>query len=298
MKMTPECIPCLLKRVIFECSLVDPTRTSEAVREACEILGKEYRDGVYSIGPATLVHENTYRILGTGDPYADLKRRSNEVAILLLPEAEEMIDGSRDRLEAAMLCSIAGNVLDFGIDDSIDKPENLRREFYRLCDEGIHVNHMGRMKEYLSEADERGSEVLYFTDNCGEIVFDKLFCREIKREYPGLRLVLVVKGQPVLSDATMEDAVSLNMEEVTDDIINTESFGVGVVFERIPSSLRERIERSSFIIAKGMGNFEAFSEKRFGKVAYLLRTKCDTVADALGYARNRNLAVIRDQLQD
>jgi uncharacterized protein with ATP-grasp and redox domains len=108
----------------------------------------------------------------------------------------------------------------------------------------------------------------------------------------------VVRGQPVLSDATMEDARELKMEEVTDEIITTESFGVGVVFDRIPDSLTERIEKSSFIIAKGMGNFEAFSEKRYGKVAYLLRTKCRTVADALGYAPNRNLAIVHDSTDE
>ena len=52
----------------------------------------------------------------------------------------------------------------------------------------------------------------------------------------------------------------------------------------------KRLREADLVIAKGMANYEALSETDIGPVAYLLRTKCDPVADSLGLAKDINAA--------
>ena len=50
-------------------------------------------------------------------------------------------------------------------------------------------------------------KLVFLTDNCGEIVMDKLLAETIHRLYPSLHITVLVRGGEGLNDATMEDAV-------------------------------------------------------------------------------------------
>ena len=130
--------------------------------------------------------------------------------------------------------------------------------------------------------------VLLFTDNCGEIVFDKILCRELKKFNPEVSLCLVVKGEAVLSDATMEEAVELGFDEVVDKILTTGCFAVGVNFNALPSNLEHALNRADLIICKGMANYESFSETEYKPIAFLLRTKCTAIATSMNIPLNVN----------
>ena len=101
MRMSPECIPCLIRRVLFEAEEVDADKAVEAVRNASEMLGDLFGEGVCSATVATKVHRETYRILGSKDPYRTLKRKSNEIALELYPAAEKFVKAAKDPLRAA-----------------------------------------------------------------------------------------------------------------------------------------------------------------------------------------------------
>jgi len=87
MKIQTECVPCLLKRVIFESELIKKNDevNSRIIRAACDLLGELYDPGVCSAEIATKVHKRVYELLGNVDPYVELKKLSNKVAISLLP---------------------------------------------------------------------------------------------------------------------------------------------------------------------------------------------------------------------
>lgn len=129
---------------------------------------------------------------------------------------------------------------------------------------------------------------MLFTDNCGEIVFDKILCRELKKFNPKMFLTLVVKGEPVLSDATIKDAEKLQFEEVVDKILTTGCFAVGVDFNKPPSELDGALKRVDLIICKGMANYESFSETNYHPIVYLMRTKCDPIATSMNIPVNIN----------
>lgn len=287
MKIKPRCVPCLLQRVIYEADLVgaDEARQQQVIQETTRRLLDEYGPERGSAAVATEVHRLAYELLGSHDPYRELKQRSNEMAQRLLPTAMAIIENSDDSLKAAVLCSIVGNSIDFGIAGSATTPEELEKRFTSDVEQGLQHDDMDRLREHLH------GEVFYFTDNCGEIVFDRLVCREIKRRHD-VSLTLVVKGAPILTDATMEDAQVLQFDEVVDDIATTGGFAIGVDFDTLPDEVNRALDTASLVIAKGMANYEAFSETSHRPIAYLLKVKCKSIAEAMDISLNGHVVAV------
>lgn len=284
MRVAPECVPCLMRRVIYEAELVSPSRVPAAIAAACRVFSKRYRPGRVSARLATEVHWEVYRVLRSRDPYKEVKRRSNEIVLGLAPHAGRLVLRSPDPLETAVLCSIAGNILDFGIRSDVRGPEDLLPRFRKIVAQGLAVNDLPRVRRYLRS----GARVLYFTDNCGEIVLDALVLRELRAL--GCRVSLVVKGEPILTDATMEDVDELGLGSEADEVLDTGCFAVGVDFDRAPPALRRALRGADLIVSKGMANFESFSGTRHGPVIHLMRSKCAPVARAADVPLDVNVA--------
>ncbi len=284
MKMKPRCVPCLLNRVLYESNLVmdDERKKTEIMKKILEKMAEIYTMERGSAEIATEIHSLAYHLLGVDDPYKDLKERSNRVALQILPEVEKRVAESEDMLEEAILASIAGNSVDFGIAGSASSPEHLLTKFWDYMEEGLAYNDIEEMKKLLH------GDVLYFTDNCGEVVFDKLVCKILKENYD-IHLTLVCKEVPILTDATYEDVIALGFDKVVDEIMTTGSFAVGVDFHKIPKELEERMRNASLIISKGMANYEAFSETDYRPIAYLLRIKCESIAEDMGLKQGTNV---------
>lgn len=282
MKMRAECVPCLLKRVIFETRLVNKDLEYLVMREAAKILGEEFKEGVNSARVATKVHKRVYELLGNDDPYLDLKRKSNDVALSLFPKARLFVQKAEDKFKASAICSIAGNLLDFGIRSDFNNPKKLIGKFDTLLAQGLDYDDTKKIKKITRKA----QNVLFFADNCGEIVFDQLLLSELK-EFD-IHLTLVVKGAPILTDATIEDVKILKIDKIVDDVTTTNSFAVGVDFGKINEDLQKKLENADLIICKGMANWESFSETNYKPIAYFLRTKCDPVANSMQLKKDVN----------
>jgi len=284
MRFSPECVPCLLNRVIYETELVAPGQVAEALSASMPILSQIDWSHRNSAEVATTVHRKVYQISGSNDPYKDLKKRSDEAAEMMFDRIERFVDGSMDPLEAAAICSIAGNVLDFGIDVGFERPEELGQKFDALVKEGLAINDLPEARKILTKA----RRVVYLLDNCGESVFDRLLVKEVKAFGP--KVIGVVKGEPILTDVIMEDALRVHLDRCFDEIISTEEFAVGIDLKRSGQRLRKDIKGADLVIAKGMANLESLSDEPVRPVLYLLRTKCAPVAKAIGSKRNANVA--------
>jgi uncharacterized protein with ATP-grasp and redox domains len=283
MRFSADCVPCLLNRVLYEVELVAPAKVEEAMAQALEIMAPAFREGMNSARLATRVHAAAYRVSGNLDPYSDLKRRSNEAALAVLGEARSKVASSTDRLEAACLAAIIGNVLDFGIDVGMDGPEALQGRFQALWAEGIGTNDVPKLRSLIG----RGGKVLYLMDNCGEIVLDQLLAEEARAA--GAEVVGVYKSEPVLTDATAEDMSFAGVGKAFDRLIGTGMFAVGIDMARAGSELRAEMDSADLIISKGMANFESLSDDRYRPIAFLMRTKCRPVAQAIGAPEGQNV---------
>jgi uncharacterized protein with ATP-grasp and redox domains len=222
------------------------------------------------------------------DPYLKLKIRADEVAGEYIDDASEFIRLSDDRIKAAILVSSIGNIMDFGMGQAIDDPDEFRREFRNLVEQGIGHDDTDAVKKILSKA----TSVIYIFDNCGESQLDKLLIREIKRT--GAKIIGVVRGEPILNDITPEDAERIGLDKELDALFTTSEFRIGIDMNALSGELKKEIASADLMIAKGMANFEALSDQDISiPVVYILRSKCAPVADALGIPVGINAVVLR-----
>jgi uncharacterized protein with ATP-grasp and redox domains len=99
-----------------------------------------------------------------------------------------------------------------------------------------------------------------------------------------------VRGAPILNDVTMKELKELSIDKKVDRVLTTGSNAIGVCLKEAPSELVEALRDASLIISKGMANYETMSEYDFKPIAYLMKTKCESVAEAMGLKRNMNVA--------
>lgn len=291
MKIKPKCIPCLIHRSLYETELANSSLADKIMPAVCDIFAKNYSNDMCSATLATKVHNKVYKILSTNDPYSEIKQRSNGIVIKLLPKIEKIIKNSKDKLGVSIRCSIVGNILDFGLIDTAKGPESFINDFETMYDEGLRHNDIPKIKKFL----KKGSRIVFFTDNCGEIIIDKLLCQELKKY--GVHIILVVKGRPILTDATIEDAKAINMHDVVDEVLTTNSGAVGVDFDKISKRLKTELENADLIISKGMANYESFSETEYKPIVHLMRTKCDVIANSVGVGKNWNIVKLYERIQ-
>jgi len=287
MKHAPDCIPCLLGRVLFQSKLPCNGREAESVEAALRTCARVISEEPNSARMATHVHRSSYDALGVSDPYLDLKLRADKIAARFDGRIKEFIDGSDNRFRAAVKIAILGNIMDFGAGLAVDSPEEFEREFESLLAMDLETDDTERMKGILAS----GCSVVYFFDNCGESVLDIPLVQMIRGM--GNRVVGVVRGEPILNDVTMDDAIRIGLDKQLDRLLTTGAFAIGVDMRKIGGDLRGEMEKAGLIIAKGMANFESLGEEDLNvPVAYLLKAKCGPVASELNVRPGANVAKV------
>ena len=188
------------------------------------------------------------------------------------------IEASPDPLRTALGYAMTGNFIDFGAMDSVDE-EKLRA----LLEESPHRVSPDLPAYVNLTADLAAARRLTFlTDNCGEIVMDKLLAETIHRLYPSLHITVLVRGGEVLNDATMEDAAQIGfdrMEGIT--VMGNGDRLAGTDLTRVSPEARAAILGADLIIAKGQGNFETLQGCGLN-IYYAFLCKCQFFADRFG----------------
>ena len=136
----------------------------------------------------------------------------------------------------------------------------------------LAVDATGELRADLAAAES----VLYIGDNAGEIVMDELFLATLDR--PGV--TFVVRGGPVINDATVEDAESVGIPAHA-RVITTGDDSPGVIPERSSEEFRTAFDAADVVIAKGQGNLEGLWDAE-REIYFLLTVKCERVARHIG----------------
>jgi len=283
MKITELCIDCLLSRVELECRLcnANPTLTDTAMIE-CRRLMSEIRSAPLSHPQiASRIHRRAYDILGNPDPFAELKAQGNQQAIEVCKEVRKELSTFREYV----LASVIGNTFDYGVKGHTVEG-NFSVFFQREYAQGLTIDDTDKIAPLCSR-------VVYLSDNCGEIVLDRLLIEHLKAQ--GSHVTLAVKEAPILNDATLRDAHELGLDTLVDQITtNGRDAEIGICMENIPEDLRDAIAECTIIIAKGMANFESLSEMgNLPPVAYLMAAKCKPVADEVGVPVGSKIALLQ-----
>jgi uncharacterized protein with ATP-grasp and redox domains len=203
------------------------------------------------------------------DPYKEVKKQSNDLVLAMYPELKNMVFNSADQFDSALRLAIAGNIIDFGISNDFD----LQLTINKVLNSDFAIDDSLQLKQALSEA----KTVLYLGDNCGEMVFDKLFIETIMHS----NMIYAVRGASVINDATLDDARYVGIDIVA-DIISNGYDAPSTILEHCSDEFMDVFNRADVIISKGQGNLEGLLGKTGKEVYFLLMVKCDVIADALG----------------
>ena len=273
-----------MRRVLFQSRLEGGGLEFEAVKAAVDVLSDRMTDGTTSVDIATDVHRRAYQAIGSDDPYRDIKVRADTVAEPYVGMLEAAVERSDDPLRSAIVAAVVGNIMDFGGGSAISDPDEFMGVFDRMVAQGLGCDDTDVLRELL----EKVPGVVYMFDNCGESQLDKVLIRQLRRM--GKRVVGVVRGAPILNDVTEEDALRIGLDREMDRLLTTGKFYVGIDWDDFPAELEEEIRGCGLIIAKGMANYEATSDRRLPvPIVHILRTKCMPVASSLGVPENINV---------
>ncbi|MDD1684618.1 MAG: ARMT1-like domain-containing protein [Methanoregula sp.] len=282
MKLTQTCIDCLLSRVVFECDLASagPARTEETVAACRELLLSMRGSPLFHPQIASMVHRKACGMIGDPDPFRELKKAGNEQATEVCRQVRGRLTTFRD----LVLASVIGNTFDYAVkghDVTSEFPVFFGQEFRKGLDVD-DTDHILRLSQ----------RVVYLTDNCGEIVFDRLVVDFLKAR--GSHVTVAVRDKPILNDATMEDALSFGLDKAADRLTTTGGGAeIGLDMAKMPADLARAIDDCTIIIAKGMANYESLSMyDNLPPVAYLMCIKCEMIAENTGIARGSKIAML------
>ena len=272
MKVHLDCIPCFLRQALeaVKMSTNNDAIREKALREVVTYLSQvKWTTDIPRIG--TEVHRIVKKVTGNSDPYKQLKNKYNKLAAQLYPKLEFMVKNSSDPLFTALKIAIAGNAIDFGPKAEI----NLEKEVKNALTNELAINHIESFRHELKPE----TDLLYLADNSGETFFDRILLEELTKFKT--RIVYVVKGGPILNDATIDDAKIAQIDKIA-DVISTGTDCAGIIFDECSEEFIEAFKKSSIVISKGQGNYESLNEVKDKKIFFLLKVKCPIVGKKIG----------------
>jgi len=284
-KVQPECFPCFLRQVLLAIDQhnLDYNFRIEVMKASIKevLLADVSRTPAYA---STFIHKKVRQMLGY-DPFLNKKNKYNQIASDLYSRLKKIVSKSNDPLRTAMRLAIAGNVIDFGIFKEID----IELEIKKALNDNMGWEDYYELINALHQTDE----LLYLLDNAGEIVFDKLLIDTL--QFTGKKITAVVKGGPIINDATMEDATQIGLHN-TCQVIDNGSDAIGTIIEWCSEDFKKRFLQSSLIISKGQGNFETLSTSD-KNIFFLFQAKCDVVAEYIGVKKGDRLLISSKKLR-
>jgi uncharacterized protein with ATP-grasp and redox domains len=267
-----DCIPCFVRQALDAARLAtDDKQIHEQVLRKVLVLAKDLD---MSRSPPVMgqkIHRLIRELVGTEDPYRDVKRRFNNTSLRLYPRMRAHIIESENKLETAIRLAIAGNIIDFGVNGRLQVSE-LEETISGCLAAKFYDIQLGPFEQALNDAEE----ILYIADNAGEIIFDRLLIEQLPIE----KVTVAVKGSPVINDATLKDAVLAGLPRIV-EVIDNGSDGPGTILETCSQVFVDRFEKADLVIAKGQGNYETLSEIN-KNIFFVLKAKCPVIARDLG----------------
>ena len=208
--MNSTCKDCMLNKHINNYPEDAP---EELVREYRETLVRlTDQTGAVPTGPEVFyeVKAMKKRLFGEGEmDYAQIKRHFNALMLEIEPELEKRVEASADPLKSAVQYAMMGNFIDFAALDKVEESKLME-----LIDRAPDITVDADTLEQLREQAGTARTLALITDNCGEIVMDKILLRQFLRMNPDLSITVIVRGGPVANDATLEDAEQVGLTKL------------------------------------------------------------------------------------
>jgi uncharacterized protein with ATP-grasp and redox domains len=244
----------------------DVNKQEQILADAIDILSN-YKS--YDCSPALdlAMHGLVKKHTNTTDPYRLIKDADIKAAKRVYPQLKDFLEHKQNSIYWALKLAATGNNIDSAIYHNVDLDrcvkQELKKEFGK-CD-------LPRFEELLKTA----GTILIIGDNAGETVFDKVLAETLLP----LKIIYAARNEPILNDATVQDAYESGLDECT-TIISSGCNAPGTILDQCSDEFLKVFYSADIVISKGQGNFESLSDcKR--EVFFLLKAKCSMVARKL-----------------
>ena len=267
-----DCIPCLVRQTLDSLRLIteDEQIHERVMRQALDLLCKM---DLSQSPPAMAqrIHRLIRKLTGVKDPYLQIKNRFNKLALQMYPDLRKQVETSTDPFETAIRLAIAGNIIDFGVNSDLAESQ-VEKAIAQSLTTSLDLEALNEFRGALVQA----KDILYIGDNAGEIVFDRLLIEQLPCE----NITFVVKADPVINDATVEDAEIVGLTDIV-SVIDNGSDAPGTILENCSKQFCRRFNEADLVIAKGQGNYETLSDMD-KNIFFILKAKCPVIARDLG----------------
>ena len=279
MKTTYLCAECLLRQACEACDKAfnDWEERYETIVWVIDRLQNAFHDTVPEL-LATEIHQMVKSASST-DPYKDLKDETNAVFRSLAEEVKPELQTLKDKVLAAVL----GNAIEAAVplEAHADSIGYFSEPLTEGLKQGFAIDEFDKFETTLKEA----NNILYLTDNCGEIALDALLIEAIADM--GKTIVISPKEQPILNDATVDDVEEMGLGQYGAIIPHTQDM-IGLTMEKMSDGFIEVWDNSDLIIAKGIGYYETLFGVR-SNIAFLLKAVCHPIARSLRVKKGDNV---------
>lgn len=274
MQINEKCLPCLINQVIKTASICNVSHRNELYKKVFSYLSTL---DFQMTNPEIIGH--TFALLKEythcDDPYFSIRRYYNDLFLKYENDFDYLIG---DSFIKAIKYAIIGNVIDYSpLNNSVEDKLSYFKDIDHL---NLAIDHSQSLYDDLKTA----SSLLYLGDNCGEIVFDKLFIKRIKQMHPQLKIYFATRGSHVVNDNVEEDAYYVKMDEYA-TIINNGDSSLGTIIHRTSPEFLKIYHQCDIVISKGQANYESLSEEK-KNIYFLLMVKCDVIADYIKADKN------------
>ena len=290
-----NCASCIIDDLCGALQLIplEEKIKKEILKESFQFLAREFSTDKIPSYFITEAHRILKRISRIEIPFKERRDKCNQLGIEMAEKIALEAEGLEEfeRFSFLVNWAIASNHLDFrtvGTGYGFQMAEIIE-ELRDCLSEGLKID---RRAEILRTA-KSSSKILYIHDNVGEIAFDKLLIKELRRY--GASVTSALRGGPITSDATMEDGETVSLQEAASEIILAGPDTLGISLDEMSDQLKGELQTADLVIAKGQANYYALTEYRSkvpGKIACLFRTKCEIVSNDLGETGKINIAVL------
>ena len=273
MKIFLDCFPCFLRQTLEAARIAgaDEKTQREVLNSVMEVLQEVSQEATPpEIG--WMIHKTIREATGNIDPYKEIKLSHNEEVLKIETDLSNLVNESFSPLINALKLAGTGNLIDLG-------PERQWTEVHEIF-EGFMTKNSDFFDFPAFENSLKNSETLFYIgDNAGEIVLDKILIKLLIQE-TDIDIVFAVRGEPIINDATMEDAISVGITDIV-RVIDTGAGFPGVVLESSSEEFLQHYQRADMILSKGQGNYESLSDKN-ENIFFLLQAKCPVIANKIG----------------
>ena len=284
------CISCILsKEELAIRQFPDEDKKSEYMHQVLGILYK-YAQTESSPGLTERLEQLFEEFWGTAKDFREQKHKYNQLLLNMESQIEQQIEGSADSLETCIKYVCAANYIDFSAVDDVNE-QKLGELLSKAVSQDISKEEYLKFQKDLQAA----RKLVYLTDNCGEIVLDKIFVRQIQEKFPKLQITVIVRGGNVINDATMEDAEEIGLTQIVPCIGNGNA-APGTIIERLSEQAKDILYNADLIISKGQGNFESLYGENLNPY-YLFLCKCELFVQRFHMKQYQSMFVKEERLE-